>query len=260
MMPIHRKRLMLAAWLDERVVAGITRWLNNHPAMDQTAFLVTAAVEKLKSSNIQLPPEAVLNATIRKWTSRDHAKSDATRTIGAAGAGRATRGQIAKARKSKKPATRRGNTVLVRARMDEIVVGGIEIWLALRPGFSRTDFLLEAVVAKLKKHGITTPEHTAAGRQRRPLGPGAYSGIDDSGAVTTQLAELTKNMENFLKRRNTDQLFPQIKAAREMDRKNEPMAEEARRHLEQAKLHALSNIEELAKLVAQIDKILQSTR
>jgi len=144
--------------------------------------------------------------------------------------------------------------------MDEVVVGGIDTWLALRPGFGWTDFLLEAVVAKLQKHRITLPEDAVAGRHRRPLGPGAYSGINDGEALIAHLAELTKKMENFLQRRNRNHLLPQIKAATDMERKGEPMAEVARRHLEQAKLQALRNIDELGKLVSEIDKVLRNTR
>jgi hypothetical protein len=185
MEPSRKRTTLVGAWLDARLIAGVDKWLKRHPKFDQTAFLLTAVDEKLRTASIVVPREIALNRKALLSSSGLNVKSNI--------AGEGNRGHNVKPNRLRTSPVNRANKIMIRARMDNALVGAIEHWLSLYPGYSRTDFLLEAVAAKLKRDGIVVKKDAIKKRETRwLLIPKAYTPTKSLNGFTQAQAYANK--------------------------------------------------------------------
>jgi hypothetical protein len=248
----RKNKVLLGAWLDSRVIKGVETWLNDHPAMDQTAFLITAVEEKLYRANIFLPREVFLSRKLRKpLQSRSSNQGERDTALGR----RIDSDQNRKLTLKAAP-TNRANKMLLKAWVDEVVVGGIERWLELHPVLNRTDFLLEAVVAKLENDGIKLPRGAGEKKQaRRPLHNRAYSGVDNRGAVLTQVVQCTESMQNLVKRIDWFKSSKQFRSPMKELRTGKHLTQSVLKRLQLIRLKLKGHLEEIDQLLEKAEPL-----
>jgi hypothetical protein len=230
------------------VVEGVASWLEDHPEMDKTSFLITAVAEKLCSYKIRLIKGAVASRMLRKLPAGRAADSNVTEQGATKLGGRAEVLQMLEKKSVMRLPGVAANKLLLKARMDESLVGGIERWLNLHPRYDRTDFIHEAVTAKLARDGIKLPKDAVKKANLRwPISARAYSGSDDREAILVRILEYAEKMMDLQKQ---FALYESSKKFKSPVEKSGPNIRTLRTELQQ-----LARIKrQLQKHVAEIDK------
>lgn len=88
---------------------------------------------------------------------------------------------------------RRKDKILIGAHVSNKIAAGIELWLDQHPGKTRTDFLIEASVEKLKDYGIFVPPSATVDKSRRDALPdSAFDGVRSYPAHRPASVELNE--------------------------------------------------------------------
>lgn len=86
------------------------------------------------------------------------------------------------------------NKLMLGAWVDMRLVAAVDLWVKAHPRSTRSDFVVEAVVAMLKTHGIVVPEEAVSElRQRKPLKPEAFEGVGFGSESKLVLAALASD-------------------------------------------------------------------
>lgn len=193
-----RNKILLGAWLDVRVVEAVRKWLSLRPEMDETAFLIAAIAEELRSSKVAFPKDAISSRSLARAVSRPAAGESCTPKLPESSARMSV--PVTKKGKIEAAGPRRGNKQLLKARVDERLLAAMETSLQ-DTACSRTDFILSAVARKLSRDGIKVPDDAVQRKaRRRPLRREAYLEIDEREAVLRQIVDCTLKMKTLLRR------------------------------------------------------------